>query len=129
MVKKIRYWYASLDDIDQVMVKSAGQALLCFAAIIVFLAVCIGCAKKVTPKQPVAKPATAAVDADGYALDPAFKPDVLCLRPGQSAEILEDVEVKARIPYREDERELWVGRVLIQKGSMVVKPMVEGGAK
>ena len=54
----------------------------------------------------------------------AAKPALVCLRPGQTAMLLENIEVEARIPYQGGE--LWTGRVVIEKGSMVVKPLVEG---
>ena len=95
-----------------------------------------GCAKKTKPEvskpapvqattdTPVDAFASVSTDASGFALDPSFEPDVVILRPGQTAMLLENAEVEARIPYQGGE--LWTGRVVIEKGSMVVKPLVEG---
>lgn len=49
--------------------------------------------------------------------------DVLCLMPGQSAMLLEDVIVVARVPYSDNA--LYVGKVKIGKGTMLVKPKEE----
>ena len=107
-------------------------ALIVLVVVLALALLVSGCSKK-TSSKPAAEAAPAAqtnmliMDEHGNVFPLPFdsKPDVLCLRVGQSAEILEDVEVKARIPFREDERELWVGRVVLPKGVMVVKPLVE----
>lgn len=52
--------------------------------------------------------------------DTSALPELLHLAPGQSAMLLKDVIVAARIPY--NGRELYVGEVKIQKGTMLVKP-------
>ena len=56
-----------------------------------------------------------------YAKKKSYEP--MILTPGQTAVLLEDVQVIARIPYQGDE--LYEGPVVFQKGSMVVKPRVE----
>ena len=43
-----------------------------------------------------------------------------CLLPGQTAMLVEDAVVQARIPYNGDA--LYQGRVRIERGSMIVKP-------
>lgn len=50
--------------------------------------------------------------------------DSVLLDDGQSLELLEDAMVYGRIPYSGDE--LYTGDVRIKKGSMIVKPKVEG---
>ncbi len=51
------------------------------------------------------------------------KPEVLILRPGQSAVILENVSVLARIPAQGEE--LYSGPVMIERGTVAIKPLVE----
>lgn len=50
-------------------------------------------------------------------------PDMLYLRPGQSAELLEDIVGTARIPAQGDE--LYAGPVVLEKGIVVIKPIAE----
>lgn len=51
------------------------------------------------------------------------KPEVFVLRPGQSAVIMENVSVLARIPAQGDE--LYSGPVMIERGTVAIKPIVE----
>lgn len=55
--------------------------------------------------------------------DTTTVPDVLHLRPGQSAILMERVVATARIPAQGDE--LYVGPVVIERGAVVIKPIQE----
>lgn len=82
-----------------------------------------GCAGKCP--ESTAKAIPAAVQSYEVPIaDTSTIPDMLILRPGQSAELLEDIVGTARIPAQGDE--LYVGPVVIQKGSVVIKPIQEG---
>ena len=48
---------------------------------------------------------------------------VFCLKPGQSAYLLEDVTVDARIPYQD--KELYTGKVKLEKAAFLMKPVIE----
>ena len=58
--------------------------------------------------------------ADEVPLADTRIPEILCLRPGQSAMLAKDAVVVARIPVQG--RELYVGEVRLEKGTMLVKP-------
>ncbi|MCD7896355.1 MAG: hypothetical protein LUG50_06725 [Planctomycetaceae bacterium] len=55
--------------------------------------------------------------------DTSTIPDMLYLRSGQSAVLQEDIVGVARIPAQGDE--LYTGLVVIQRGSVVIKPKAE----
>ena len=97
MVTKIQKFWFDLDWFQKLIVKGYGYVLAVMVAFA--FGILIGdCASK-KPYEP------------------------LILTPGQTAVLLEDVQVIARIPYQGDE--LYEGPVVFQKGSMVVKPKVE----
>jgi hypothetical protein len=56
--------------------------------------------------------------------DTSTIPDILCLLPGQTARLEEDIVVFARVPFQG--RALYIGEVKLEKGTMLVKPKVEG---
>jgi hypothetical protein len=84
--------------------------------------VCINGCGKSTPSTTKAIPA-AVQSYEVPIADTSAIPDIIYLRPGQSAIILEDTVVSARIPAQGNE--LYVGPVMIQKGTVVIKPRAE----
>lgn len=115
-VKKAVAWLSSLETAQVLHLVFIGLA--CFLAIVMLVA---GCTRKGTPRS--VKTAPTATAEQPLVSPEEFTPDFVCLRPGQTAMLLENIEVEARIPYQGGE--LWTGRVVIEKGSMVVKPIVE----
>lgn len=54
-------------------------------------------------------------------------PDMLILRPGQSAVLVEDMIAKAYIPA--EGNRLYEGSVRFEKGMVLIKPVKEGGGQ
>lgn len=123
MVKRIQKLWDRLDWFTQVAFE-----VHCFVAlgIVIFvLGVFIGgCTGRTPPETSTAKAILA--DVQRYEVpiaDTSTIPELLHLAPGQSAILLKDVIVVARIPYNGNE--LYVGEVRLVKGTMLVKPKSE----
>ena len=119
----IRLWYDSLDDDRQALTRATAQMITIFLTLIVFFMILAGCCGSSKKNASAAKAFPAASTREVAVADTASVPSLLALRPGQSAMLLEDVVVVARVPYSDNA--LYVGKVKIGKGTMLVKPKEE----
>ena len=119
----IRLWYDALDEDRQALTRATAQMITIFLTLIVFFMILAGCCGSPKKNAGAAKVFPAASTREVAVADTASIPNLLVLRPGQSAMLLEDVVVVARVPYNGNA--LYVGKVKIERGSMLVKPKEE----
>lgn len=121
MVTRLKSFWDRFDPVQKTTLKTCSLVYGVFLGLILVGCVIAGCGQK----QAMANAIPAAVVSYEVSLsDTTATPDLLCLMPGQSAMLLQDAVVVARIPYQG--RELYVGEVKLEKGTMLVKPKVEG---
>lgn len=123
MVKHIRKFWSDLDWLQQLMLRYYGTILMVLVVFVLGVGLG-GCARKSVGEVSTANAIPAAIQSYEVPIaDTSTIPELLHLAPGQSAMLLKDVIVVARIPYNGNE--LYVGEVKIQKGTMLVKPKEE----
>ena len=108
-IAAIRQWYDALDEDRQALTRAAAQMIGDFLALILFFMILAGCCGSPKKNAGAAKAFPAASTREVAVADTASIPNLLVLRPGQSAMLLEDVVVAARVPYNGNA--LYVGKV------------------
>lgn len=115
----MKKWGFEMLNYEKKYLVAAGLVLV--AIIAGFIAVIIGgCSKNAVPAGQVECTAKACP----VGVEPIVPDGIpFCLLPGQTAQVLEDIVVEARIPYQGDK--VYEGPVRIEAGSMLVKPKEE----
>lgn len=98
-----------LKDLMQAILFTYAAACVLFCLVGVPVLVIGGCVNKDKSK----------IDDDIMLVQPQ-EPSPIILQDGQTAQLLEDITAKVRIPFQGDQ--LFEGTVRLQKGSMIVKP-------
>lgn len=121
MVKRIKKLWDSLDWFTQTAFEV--QCFFALSIVIFIMGVFIGgCVGEPSPETSTAKAIPAAVQSHEVPVaDTSTIPDMLILRPGQSAVLVEDMIAKAYIPA--EGNRLYEGDVRFEKGTVLIKPV------
>lgn len=83
----------------------------------------IGCSPKPQPQSTAGAIPAGIKSYEVSFADTENIPDQIILRPGQSAVLLKDIVVVARVPAQGNE--LYAGKVILKEGTVVSAPIVE----